>query len=293
MNGFLSIHPAVSAFYFISVLIITMFTANPFLVFTALLGGILFFVKIGKNIKSLKEFGGYTALFVLISLTNPLFSHIGVTPLFFLNGNPVTLEAIFYGIHLAIMIIAVIYWFKCFNIIITEEKLLYLFGKISPKISLLISSALRFVPLLKTQAAKIRQTQKAMGLYSSEAYIDKLKGTIRVYSALISWSLENAIDTGASMKARGYGLKGRTYYSIYKFKKTDASLLVIIILLDTVIITSTAMGFLDFSFYPAIFMEPINIYSIFTVFSFAILSLLPFMLEVKEALQWKYYKSKI
>lgn len=39
----------------------------------------------------------YVSMFLLVAVTNPLFSHNGVTPLFYLNGNPVTLEAFVYG----------------------------------------------------------------------------------------------------------------------------------------------------------------------------------------------------
>lgn len=293
MSSFHRLHPAVAALYFLSVLVIAMFSANPYLLCFALLGGILFFVKLQKPRKAFKELGLYLLLFVIISLTNPLFSHNGVTPLFFLNGNPVTLEAVLYGVDIAVMLVAVVYWFKCFNLIMTSDKLLYLFGKVSPKISLLMSSALRFIPLLKTQAAKLRQSQRAMGLYASDTWTDKLKGTLRVYSALITWALENAVDTGSSMKARGYGLKGRSHYSLYRFRGSDVLVLCFIAALDAIVITAMATGQLGFSFYPSISAVPVNFYNISAVAAFASLSLLPFILEVKEGVVWKYYRSKI
>lgn len=293
MNSFFSCHPVVSALYFLSVLVLTMFTSNPILLIIALLGGIAFFVVTEKHIKLFREFGFYLLLFIIVSLTNPLFSHNGVTTLFFLNGNPVTLEALLYGVDIAVMLIAVMYWFKCFNLIMSEDKLLYLFGKLSPKISLLLSLILRFIPLFKIQSAKIRQTQKAMGLFATDTWTDKLRGTVRVYSSLVTWAFENAVDTGSSMKARGYGLKGRSHYSLYRFGKSDAVLLAIIILLDVIAICVMAMGYLDFTFYPEISAAPINFYNLSAIVAFALLSFLPFVLEVKEGLLWKYYRSKI
>ena len=293
MIYFSSIHPAAGALYFLSMLVITMFSSNPILTAIALTGGVLFFVHIEKHKRALKEFGFYLIMFILISVTNPLFSHNGVTPLFFLNGNPVTLEAAAYGINIALMLIAVIYWFKCFNVIMTEDKLLYLFGKISPKIALLISSALRFIPLFKTQAAKIRMAQKSMGLFACDTWTDKLKGVARVYSALITWALENAIDTGSSMKARGYGLKGRKHYSLFSFRKTDALFLASVAALDIIIFAAMAGGHMDFTFYPAITPPTPQIYNLTATAAFTVLSLLPFILEIKESLQWTYYKSKI
>lgn len=293
MSRFSSLHPTVSALYFVSVMAVTMFSSNPVMLIIALLGSVLFFIKIQKNIRFIKEFGFYLILFVIIALSNPLFSHNGVTPLFFLNGNPVTLEALLYGINIAVMLIAVVYWFRCFNRIITEDKLLFLFGKASPKIALILSAALRFIPLIKEQAEKIRKAQTTMGLYASDTWTDKLKGTLRVYSALITWGLENAVDTGSSMKARGYGLKDRKHYSLYTFRKSDGLFISLILALDAVIIAVTATGRFSFSFYPRISVPPINIYSISVEIAFAVLCLLPFILEVEEGLQWKYYKSRI
>lgn len=71
----------------------------------------------------------------------------GVTPLFYLsNGNAVTKEALTFGFYASVMFSAVILWFECFNVVMTSDKLLCLFGRLSPSVSLLLSMALRFVP---------------------------------------------------------------------------------------------------------------------------------------------------
>lgn len=293
MGRLSSLHPAAAALYFVSVLAVTMFSSNPAMLIIALLGSVLFFIKIQKNMSFIREIGFYLILFVIIALSNPLFSHNGVTPLFFLNGNPVTLEALLYGINIAVMLIATVYWFRCLNRVITEDKLLFLFGRLSPKIALLMSLALRFIPVIKEQSEKIRKAQTTMGLYASDTWTDKLKGTCRVYSALITQVLEGAVDTGASMKARGYGLKGRKHYSFYIFGKSDLLFILLIAALDAVIISVTAMGELNFSFYPQIFAPSVNIYGASAIIAFAVLCLLPFILEVKEGLRWKYCESRI
>lgn len=81
----------------------------------------------------LSDMGFYLPLFLLVAVTNPLFSHNGVTPLFFMNGNPVTLEAVVYGVFISVMVVGVLFWCKCYNEIMTEDKFLYLFGRIIPK----------------------------------------------------------------------------------------------------------------------------------------------------------------
>lgn len=293
MNRFSEYHPAVTALYFLSVLIVTMFTANPILLACALSGGIVFSATMEPKRAFFKNLMSYLPLFILIALTNPLFSHNGVTPLFFMNGNPITMEAILYGVDIAAMLIAMMYWFKCVNHVMTSDKLLYLLGKVSPKISLVVSSALRFIPLLKQQAKKIGQTQKAMGLYTSDSWTDKLRGTLCVYSSLITWSLENAVDTGLSMNGRGYGLKCRSHFALFRFSYADGILLAIIACLDVTVLCALINGKLDFTFYPRITSFKFGADNLPVIIAFGLLSFLPFILEIKENLQWTYYRSKI
>lgn len=291
MSRFSACHPAVTTVYFASVFAITMFSAHPILHALSLLGAVLFSAKSDRI--RLKDVCFYLVLFLVISVSNPLFVHSGETPLFFLNGNAVTAEAVMYGVHLGIMLLAVMWQFRCFNLVMTSDKLLFMFGKISPKVALLISSALRSVPLLKVKAESIRRTQSAQGLFNSDAWTDKLRANLQVYSALITWALENAIDIGASMKGRGYGLKGRSSFSLFHFRRTDLVFLILIIILDLTTVLPMIFGALDFAFYPTIKYSPPSSPGNTALLSFGLLTLFPFILEVKEDLQWKYYRSRI
>lgn len=293
MNRFSAFHPLVSFCYFVSVLGITMFSVHPILLLLSLLGGIFALCSGKRHSFSGKTIGFYILLFGIITVTNPLFSHHGVTPLFFLNGNPVTLEALLYGMDIALLFLAVICWFQVFQQVMTTDKLLYLLGKVSYSIALLVSSALRLIPLFRVQAEKIRQTQRAMGLFASDTWMDRVRGTVRVYSALITWALENAVDTGDSMKARGYGLRGRSHYSLFCFRKGDGLFLAFLFALDGAIIAVMVRGGFTFSFYPTVQGTPLVGENLLAFVLFLLLSFLPFLIEGKERLQWNYYRSKI
>lgn len=293
MNAFNKIHPTVLFVYFVSVLVITMFSMFPVILVIALSGGMIFCKIFESKSEFIKGLIFYIILFIVISVTNPIFSHNGVTTLFFINGNAITLEAIIYGINMAIMLIAVMYWFKCFNYIMTSDKLLFIFGRLSKKTALILSSALRFIPLLKYQWKKINQAGKTMGLYSSGNWTDNIKGRIREFSALATWSFENAIDTGTSMKARGYELKGRSYFSVFKFKYSDGVLMTIIAILDLIIFSMMIKGKIEFEFYPVISPININMEMLILFTAFGIMCYLPAIIEIKENIKWKYYKSKI
>lgn len=293
MKAFENYHPFVLTVYFISVLVTAMFVPNPVLQTAALFGGMLFCLMLQKRSEIPGNIGFYVPLFLMVAVTNPLFSHNGVTPLFFLNGNPVTLEAFIYGIAIAVMVIAIIMWCKCCSEVMTSDKLLYLFGRVIPKLSLVLSMALRFIPMFKRQMKKVSNAQKAMGLYSSKSYADRIKSVARVFMAMLAWSLENSMETSASMKARGYGLKGRTNFSLFRFYIHDAILLAVCAILLGSTLIGVAMGETVFYYYPRVSELNASPCAVIVYSAFGILCFLPFMIEVKEAAVWKYYRSKI
>lgn len=293
MKAFESYHPSVLMFYFLSVLITTMFVSNPIIEVSALAGAIMFCVMLKKRGYAAEDIAFYIPMFLLVAITNPLFSHNGITPLFFLNGNPVTLEAFIYGIAIAVTVIGIMLWCKCYSEIMTSDKFLYLFAKVMPKLSLVISMSLRFVPLFKRELHKVSRAQKAMGLYSSESFIDKIKSAGRVFMAMISHCLENSMETSSSMKARGYGIKGRTNFSFFAFHTRDGMLLTVCIALLGTVLYGVSTENTTFYYYPKISEIDISPISLTVYISFGMLSFLPFIIEVKEEILWKYFVSKI
>lgn len=159
-----------------------------------------------------------------MALLNPMFNHYGVTPLLYIesSGNWVTLEAMVYGIVLGCVLFIMILWFSCYNQIMTSDKFIYLFGRIIPAMSLMLSMALRFVPHFMAQLKVIRNGQKCVGMdVSNGKWFKKIRYALNMVSILVTWALENAIETADSMKSRGYGLRGRTAFSIYRFNRRD------------------------------------------------------------------------
>ena len=174
----------------------------------------------------------------------------------------------------------------------SSEKLLALLGKTFPKTALLLSSSLRLVPLLRCRAASMRDTQQELGLYGNGEMSDRLTGGARVFSMLVTWSLDHASDVSSSMKARGYGLKGRTTYSVYRFKKRDAILTVLLILLDAVVLTVMATGRLAFSFYPVLSAKH-GPATTAALICYAVTALAAAAFEAFEAIRWKVRRSRI
>ena len=286
MNTFKNLHPITLICYFLSILTISMFSFNPVFVISGLFGAILYLLMI-NNKTSIKTFAGYLFLFIIIAITNPLFSHNGATPLFFINDSRITLEALLYGVFLSTMIIEVMLWFRCFNLTFDNEKLMYFFGKTFPKLGLIISMALHYIPKLISEYKSILSVEKTFGGKKGIGVY------VKSFSAVITQSLENSIEKSNSMSARGYGKVKRTYYSNFKFTKYDLLYLVITVVLFIMSATSIILNTAYFNFYPTIEMNNITLLSALSYISFLLLSLLPFVFQVKEEIKWKYLVSKI
>lgn len=291
--AFARFHPVALFFYYLTLVLFTMFTENPVVIACALLGALAFCAFTGTARENIADAKLFVPMFLLVALTTPLFSHGGATPLFFMNDNPVTLEAIAAGVNIAALVTAVMLIFKGFSRVMESDKLLALFGKISPKLAVVLSMALRFLPLLARKWREICDVQRAMGYFRGESRFARLSSYARVFSALVSWALENAADTAAAMCARGFELEGKKSFSLFRFTRADGALIAVSASLSLPVLAGFALGRADFSFYPYISELSADALSLLTYVSFAILSFIPLIFEVTEAVKWKYLRSKI
>lgn len=222
-DAFSGCHPAITFFYFAAVILISVFLNHPVLLGISFLAA-LFYAVILKGWQKVVKFNLLFTLpvMVIIAFLNPAFNHYGVTFLFYLKTGPVTLESLVYGVVLAAMLFIAILWFTCYNAVMTTDKFVYLFGRLIPALSLVLSMVFRFVPRFAAQLKVIRNGQKAVGRDVSNGKLPaRILHGIRILSILITWALENAVETSDSMRARGYGLKGRTAFSIFRFDRRD------------------------------------------------------------------------
>lgn len=295
-DSFSSLNPIVSFTYFFSVITFSMFFMHPIFQIIGLVSAISYSLMIKGLEKGLKFNLVYMLpMLIFMAIINPLFNHEGVTILFYLNnGNPITLEAIIYGISAALMFITVIIWFSAYNTIMTSDKYMYLFGRIIPSLSLIFSMVLRFVPRYLDQIKKISKGQKALANDVSQGnIIRRAKNGIKILSIMVTWALENAIETSDSMKSRGYGLPGRTSFSLYKFDKRDKIIFGIILFLLGTILFGAYKGENTIKFYPAIKISEISRFSLAIYMAYGLLSLMPVIINIQEEIQWKYIELKI
>lgn len=294
-DAFSSYHPAVTFLFFGIVFLFSCVCAHPVCQLISLFAAMYYYIHLkGKKAVGFL-FKGMLPLLVFPAIINPLFSHAGVTVLRYLpSGNPLTAESIFYGVQAGIMLAGVLLWFACFSQTVTVDKFVYLFGRIVPAFSLLLSMTLRFIPRFRRQFDTVKEVQSALGLDTTGGHIfRRIKNAVACFSAVVTWSLENAIDVSDSMKSRGYGTGRRTAYSIYTFTERDKTALWLLLLGGAVLFFNLLSGNLFWRWYPSVsglLIEPITI---FTQLVFLLLCSMPIIIDKREEIFWKRLKSKI
>ena len=287
MRGFDSLNPITALIYYLFAICIPMFTLDPVIALISISTSALFDVLLQKRIGGKYIF--VFLLFLISSLINPIFNQNGVTVLLFINDTPITLEALVYGIFSSLTLVSVIVWFFTFSSVMTSEKIIYIFGRISPKTALVISMALRFVPLFLKNYKKTENALKCTGLYDTDSLFGTLKLKIRAFSALLTQSTEYGIITADSMEMRGYGKGKRTFFSLYKFGITDTVFSLGVIFFG-ILCLCTLNGV---QFYPTLFEKELLYSNVISYISYFILAVTPSILTVSEGIRWKYLLSKI
>ena len=162
-DAFSGLHPAVNLAFFLAALSMTMLVQHPVYLLISFAGGCAYLLYLQGRKGFLRQVGYLVPILVLMAVMNPMFNHEGVTVLWYLpNDNPVTMEAVCFGLASAGMMGASIVGFNCCNTVFTSDKIIYLFGRVIPSLSLLISMTLRFVPRFKNFLQSVLRTQRAM-----------------------------------------------------------------------------------------------------------------------------------
>lgn len=290
---FASLHPAVLFLFFIFAAGFSMFLMHPVFLVISFVCAFSYCVYL-KGKKGIKSLGLCLPVVIFAAVINAAFNHEGVTILVYVNDNPITLESLIYSLAAALMLLGVLLWFSCLNEVMTSDKLMCVFGKISPSIALLFSMTLRFVPRFSAQLKKITYAQKCIGRsYDNGGFFTKIGNGVKILSILITWALENAVETADSMKSRGWGLKGRTSFSGFRFDKRDGLSLSAILILVSVIFAGLLRGEGSVNYYPAIVLSDFSVFGLIVYIAYFLLMAFPLIFSLTEDFKWYRLKSKI
>lgn len=292
-SEFAGYHPWVNLIFYILVIGLTMFSLSTwFLAVTFTMSWLYSVLLKGKDAIKINMFFTLWVL-VIMALVNTFFVHDGVTPLFYINGNAITLEAFIYGLSAGIMLISVLIWFVSFNVIMSADKLIFIFGKATPVLGLTLSMIFRYIPLLQERFSEIHTGQACLGRNEQKGMMSRFRNFAKESSILVSWSLESSIESADSMEARGYGLKGRTAFHLYKFTFRDKFLLIVFIFLGTIAATGRVMGGGSVLFYPEYKIEALGISGMISLIAYISLLAIPIIIDFLSELKWRNTESEL
>ena len=184
-------------------------------------------------------------------------------------------------------------WFACCTKVMTADKLVYLFGRAAPALSLVLSMTLRFVPLFRRQLEVVRQAQFCIGRDASCGSVwQRVRRAVTIFSIMVTWALENAIETADSMKSRGYGLRGRTAFSIYRMEARDRYALAWLGFCGLYLLCGCLAGGLKWWYFPLLQGVMTQPFSISFYLAYLALCLTPVILDRREARAWRCSPSK-
>ncbi len=281
------LHPVSQLFFFVVTIVVPIAFNNPWFSAASLFCAFLYLIaKDGK--RSLKTLLFSLLLVAAVSLFNMLFARYGDTELFKIGKAHFTLEPLFYGFNQGMVIAAVLIWFNAFGKDVDSERIIYLF-RFSPKLALIFSMVLGFIPRFTRKAGEIRDARLALGGGKMPGGLkEKIRFTLDNFSALVSYSLESSIITSNSMEARGYNPKA-IRSSGFKYTAFDVGFILISAVVASFILTQLALGNIEYVFEPVRYTKALSIPALAL---FMLFELYPSFSEALENIKWKLLSVK-
>lgn len=283
-----SYHPTINLIYFVAAIGFTIWFDHPAFLAVSCIAAFAYSVKLSGR-KALIFNVCLIPLILLWTAWYSYYTHFGVTKLHVnFAGNSITLESIVYGLVIGVTAAAVIMWMSCVFAVISSDKIVYLFGRVSPRLSLFLSIMLRSVPRVKQMARKINTSRSGIGCGLGQGQVfRRFINAVHLISIMISWTMESFASSSESMKNRGYLLKGRTAFSIYRFDNRDRSFVVFVFVCLTFMMMAIMLNQVTILYDPEIIINRITVTSYIFYLVYAILLFSPMFLQISGEIKFK------
>ena len=279
--GFEACHPAVNLIYFAAVIFGMLAFQHPVFLVISFLCAFAYSLK-RNGTKALVFNLCLIPCIAVFALYYSSLHHFGMTVLRqnFI-GNNMTVESLVYGFVLGVSLAGVMIWMSCVYSVFSSDKVVYLFGKASPRLSLFLAILLRMVPRIKGEVKRIHTARKGLGKGIDQGSLwQRMKNGIRIFSMLISWTIGSLATMSDSMRSRGSMLRGRTAFSIYRFDNRDRAYVITLFACLTLTVMAIMLGLTDMVYDPRISWEPIAAADSLFCIGYAVLCLMPLILEL-------------
>ena len=280
-DAFSKCHPLTNFLFFLGAIGFAVVIQHPaYIAVSVLLGACYYLLLKGPGGRGMVL--GMVPVFVALSVVNPLFNQYGERVLFTVFGRIYTLEALYYGMAIAGIFVAMLLWFSCYNAVLTSDKFVCLFGSLIPSLSMLLVMVLRLIPNLLRKATQISGARKCIGKGAADqsSSREKIADGMNVLSSLTDWALEGSIVTADSMRSRGYGAARRTSFQLYRMTGLDGFLLGAVVVLALCVILA---GGMEATFTPVLSVARPG----WGLLAYGLYLAIPIILDVQEVVRWK------
>lgn len=284
--GFEACHPAVNFIFFAAAIYGAVSFKHPVFLAIAYVCAFAYSVKrrgrgaVGFNLCLLP-------LVLAFALYYSSYHHFGVTVLRknFINNN-ITLESFVYGLVIGLRFATLCMWLEAMFRVVSSDKVVYLFGKVSPLLALFLTILLRLIPRIGNEARRINLAQKGIGRGSNQGSIfRRFINCLRIFSMLITWMISALALESDSMRSRGSLLRGRTAFSIYRFDNRDRAFVIALFSCITMTAMGVILGASKMWYNPRIIWRPLNAIGVLTSIGYLTLCMMPMGLEL-----WTEYR---
>lgn len=279
--GFELCHPAINLIYFAAVMYGMLCFKHPVFLIISLLSAVAYSIK-RNGIKAVVFDTVLIPLSAAFALYYSTYNHFGITVIEQnLIGNSITLESLIYGAVIGVTASGAMIWFSCIYSVFTSDKVVYLFGKINSKLSLFLSIILRMVPRIKNEAKEINTAQCGIGRGVNQGNMfTRIRNCIRIFSILITRTIDSLSMSSESMQSRGSLIRGRKAFSIYRFDNRDRAYVIAMFANIALTVMGVLLNQTEIVYDPKIIITPITSMSYLFFIGYAVLCLMPLGLEL-------------
>lgn len=279
-------HPMILFLFFAAVFWSTIAFSHPVFLLISLGASFLYSVYLKKG-RALLFNVVQCLLWAVYPFVYASYNHFGVTSVYVnFIGNQITIESFLYGASLAVRGASLVMWLECLYQVFSSDKVGYLLGRVSARLALYFAILLRTVPQVCQKWREVCRAREGIGKKITGGSLGKnLKNTCAVVSVVLAWTLEQFVEKSKSMNSRGYALRGKTAFSIYRFDNRDRTIVLWMFLLFTIVLSGHALEQTRIVFAPQIIFNPISAVTCIFYAGYGLFCLFPMMLE-----RWGFYR---
>ena len=287
--AFASLHPAVTFGFFAGAIVLSMVLANPiYQAISVFLAAVCYLTFRGRE--AWRFIGG-----LAVTLSASLFNTQGATVLFrWWGGRPYTLEALALGASTGLMLVAMMLWFASYHLVMTSDKFAYLFGRAIPALSLTLIMVLRLVPSYRRKADALMTARACIGKGPAEgaSVAARVRDGGSVLLLLSADALEGAVVAADSMTARGFGLRGRTHFALFRWEARDTVLAGVMVALAAGAVVALVQGGFAVTYFPTIVWPSASAAVLVGAVCYGVFLAIPAVINCGGRALWHYSLSK-